>query len=210
MPRLTCPSRPLTINLEGTLLSEELSALLTGLSGDDESALRASDHIAAHGEAGAAAIQPLLAHQDADVRWWAVRTLAEVQGADITPALISALADPDPAVRQCAALGLQQRPDDRAVPALIAALSDTDSLVVRLAANALAVTGAAAVPELINLVENSSSVSQMEAIRSLALIGDTRSIPTLFNALDSDSALMEYWANEGLERMGVGMVFFKP
>jgi HEAT repeat protein len=50
----------------------------------------------------------------------------------------------------------------------------------------------------------------MEAMRALALIGDQRSIPLLFEALDSDSMLMEYWANEGLERMGVGMIFYKP
>jgi HEAT repeat protein len=105
---------------------------------------------------------------------------------------------------------LQQRPDDRAVPALVAALSDDDSLVVRLAANALAATGSAAVPELIKLVEDSPSKIRLEATRALALSGDTRSIPALFNALDSDSTLMEYWANEGLDRLGVGMTFFKP
>jgi len=44
----------------------------------------------------------------------------------------------------------------------------------------------------------------------LALIGDPQTIPALFAALQEDSALMEYWANEGLERMGVGMAFFKP
>jgi NADPH-dependent ferric siderophore reductase len=47
-------------------------------------------------------------------------------------------------------------------------------------------------------------------MRVLALVGDKSSIPALFEALDSDSMLIEYWANEGLERMGVGMVFFKP
>ena len=30
------------------------------------------------------------------------------------------------------------------------------------------------------------------------------------NALDDSSALIEYWAGEGLEKMGVGMVFYKP
>jgi hypothetical protein len=44
----------------------------------------------------------------------------------------------------------------------------------------------------------------------LAQIGDPRSIPALFTALDEDSALMEYWASEGLEKMGVGIVFFEP
>ena len=42
------------------------------------------------------------------------------------------------------------------------------------------------------------------------MIGDTRAIPELYKMLDSDSALLEYWASDGLERMGVGMVFFAP
>lgn len=190
---------------------DELSDLVTKLLADDDTARQATEELTAQGSASLAAIQSLLAHEQADVRWWAVRTCVTIQdNVDITPLLIQGLQDPDPAVRQCAALGLQQRPDDRAVLALIAALSDPDSLVARLAANALAATGPAAVPELINLVENSSSKVRLEAVRALALTGDTRSIPTLFNALESDSSLMEYWANEGLDRMGVGMVFFKP
>lgn len=190
---------------------DELSDLVTKLLADDDTARQATEELAEQGSAFLTAIQSLLAHEQADVRWWAVRTCVIIQdNVDIAPLLIQALQDPDPAVRQCAALGLQQRPDDRAVAALIAALSDPDSLVARLAANALAATGPAAVPELINLVENSSSKVRLEAVRALALTGDTRSIPTLFNALESDSSLMEYWANEGLDRMGVGMVFFKP
>lgn len=190
---------------------DELSDLVTKLLADDDTARQATEELAAQGSASLTTIQSLLAHEQADVRWWAVRTCVIIQdNVDIAPLLIQALQDPDPAVRQCAALGLQQRPDDRAVAALIAALTDPDSLVARLAANALAATGPAAVPELINLVENSSSKVRLEAVRALALTGDTRSIPTLFNALESDSSLMEYWANEGLDRMGVGMVFFKP
>jgi HEAT repeat protein len=50
----------------------------------------------------------------------------------------------------------------------------------------------------------------MEIARILALIGDTRAVPTLFHALDDDSALIRHWVDEGLERMGIGMAFFKP
>jgi HEAT repeat protein len=96
------------------------------------------------------------------------------------------------------------------VPALIASLQDGDSLVVRIAANALVASGSMAVPALLQAARDGSQKSQMEAMRALALIGDQRSIPLLFEALDSDSMLMEYWANEGLERMGVGMIFYKP
>ena len=46
-------------------------------------------------------------------------------------------------------------------------------------------------------------------MRALAMIGDQRAIGTLFTALDDPSAIVEYWADEGLVRMGIGMVFFK-
>jgi HEAT repeat protein len=120
------------------------------------------------------------------------------------------LKDKDVAVCQCAALGLSRQPDERAVPALVEAMASDDALLARLAANALGAIGAAAVPALLDALENGSQSVRLEAARTLAMIGDTRAIPALFNALDGDSALLEYWANEGLERMGVGMVFFKP
>jgi HEAT repeat protein len=179
-------------------------------SGDDAQAEYAARQIAARGLAALPALQSLLTHPHPDTRWWAVRALADLQAEDATSLLVQALADPDPAVRQCAARGLQDRPDGRAVPALVAALKDGDSLVVRIAANALVAAGESAVPALLQAVRDGSQKSQLEAMRALALIGDQRSIPFLFEALDSDSMLMEYWANEGLERMGVGMVFFKP
>jgi HEAT repeat protein len=89
-------------------------------------------------------------------------------------------------------------------------MGSQDALLARLAANALACTGADAVPALLEVLEKGEQALRLEAARALAHIGDERSIPALFKALDEDSALMEYWANEGLERMGVGMVFFKP
>jgi HEAT repeat protein len=124
--------------------------------------------------------------------------------------LIQALADEELSVRQCAALSLSKRSDGRAVPALVEAMRSKDALLARLAANALACTGAEAVPALLNVLENGTQPMRLEAARALASIGDQRSIPALFKALGEDSALMEYWANEALERMGVGMVFYKP
>ncbi len=44
----------------------------------------------------------------------------------------------------------------------------------------------------------------------LAAIGDPRAVPALYAVLEDDSALLVYWAEQGLERMGVGMIFFKP
>jgi HEAT repeat protein len=47
-------------------------------------------------------------------------------------------------------------------------------------------------------------------MRALALIADERSVPTLFDALDDDAILVNYWANEGLERLGIGIQFYSP
>jgi HEAT repeat protein len=74
----------------------------------------------------------------------------------------------------------------------------------------LAAIGSPAVESLIQVVEEGPHLARLEAARALAKIGDTRSIPVLFNTFDQDSALVEYWANEALEKMGVGMSFFKP
>lgn len=191
--------------------------LLELTSGDDERAEGAVRSLSGYGEAALDALRSMLASPDVDRRWWAVRALAEIPGGAAIPFIIQALSDEDPAVRQCAALGLCQQPDipddsvaEVVVPALIEAMASNDALLARLAANALTCIGAAAVPALLDLLANSPDPVRLEAARALALIGDTRAIPALFEALEDDSALMEYWANEGLERMGVGMVFFQP
>jgi HEAT repeat protein len=180
------------------------------LSGDDQAAEAAAKNIAGQGQAGLAALEPLLTDPDPERRWWGVRAVAEIKGSRSVSLLIQALDDPDQAVRGCAARGLQEQPDERAVPALTAALDDCDTLVARLAGNALVAAGEVAVPALLDVLQEGTDKPRLEAARALAQIGDQRSIPALFEALDSDSPLVEYWANMGLERMGVGMAFFIP
>jgi HEAT repeat protein len=189
----------------------ELKTLLAELtSGDDERAETAVPALKAYGEDALKVLRPLLADSHPDTRWWAVRALAENQDPRVPGLLISAVEDEDTSVRQCAAQALYQRPVPSAVPVLISALDVQDSLLARLAANALVAIGEPAVPELIGVMENGKGKSRLEAARALAKIGDPDAIPALFDALGEDSAWMDYWANEGLERMGVGMVFFKP
>ena len=156
------------------------------------------------------AVIPLLEAREPDTRWWAVRLLAEISDSETPILLIKALQDDDPSVRQCAALAISRQGDERAVPALIQSLSETDSLMVRLAANALVAIGPAAVPALLDLLRDGTPVTRFEAVRALALIGDPRAFSALMGVLEEDSALMEYWANEGLERMGAGMLYFSP
>ena len=191
-------------------LTDSLAALT---SGEDTRAEAAVVELASLPEASwphaLEALQGLLRSPDPDTRWWAARALAAPPGGEITPSLLQALQDGDASVRQCAALGLRQRTDPAAVPELVCALDDPDPLVRRLAGEALEAVGSEAVPRLLEVMENGSHIARLEAARALAVIGDTRAIPALFAALD-DSALLEYWANEGLERMGVGMNYFFP
>jgi HEAT repeat protein len=134
--------------------------------------------------------------------------LAEIQAPQAADLLIGSLDDPETSVRQCAAIALRHRPDPKAAPKLIQALNDPDRLMARLAADALIAIGEDIVPALIEVMGSDSQPSRLEAVRALAEIGDTRAIPILFEALDEDSALIEYWAGKGLQKMGVDMVFF--
>jgi HEAT repeat protein len=190
---------------------EDWQALLSRLySGDDDLAEAAIPEIAAQSEAAVAALRPGLADPNPDNRWWTVRALAEIQQPGVTSLLLGALRDGDIAVRQCAALGLHRQPHDAAIPALVEALRSGDYLLSNLAGDALIATGNPAVPALLEIMQGDNQAARLVAARALAMIGDHRSIPVLFEALGDDSAMIEYWANEGLERMGVGMTYFKP
>jgi HEAT repeat protein len=153
----------------------------------------------------------LMDSKNPDERWWGVRLLAETSDNDETLTyMLTALRDEDIHVRQCAALGLRKNVHNAAASDLVDALNDEDHLVVELAADALTEIGEGAVPGLIKILEDGNPKARLEAVRALAGIGDQRSIPALFSLLDDDSQLIAYWANEGLERMGVGMVYYLP
>ena len=196
---------------------EEIKKIIAELSsGEDERSEAAVQAVASHGAAALQPLRDLLASNESseaqavDVRWWAVRALAEITDPEVTSLLIYHLGDQDAGIRQCAALGLRKQPDPQALHTLVSALNDADPLVASLAGDALAAIGAPAVPALLEVLHDGPQNTRLEAVRALAKIGDHRSIPALFAALQEDSQLMEYWANEGLERMGVGMTFFKP
>lgn len=191
-----------------TPLAERLADLQSGNVARSEAAAAA---LPSFGEAAFAALLPLLQDQDEDARWWATRALAGFSTPAASEQLTSALGDDSPSVQQCAALALSQRVWPACIAPLAALLASHDSLLARLAGDALVAQGGEAVPALVAVLEgNSAPSARVEAARALALIGDTRAIPALFKLLDSDSALLEHWASEGLQKMGVGMSFFKP
>jgi len=188
-----------------------IEALITDLSsGDDERAEAAAQALASLGAAALPALGALLSDPDEDSRWWAVRALAESQAEGAGKLLVPALGDSSPAVRQAALLGIRLHPQPGTIPLLAALLGDADGLCAAMAADALVGIGADAVPALLEVMESGAQPARLEAARALAEIGDPRAIPALFKALDDDSALIEYWASQGLEKMGVGMAFFKP
>jgi HEAT repeat protein len=192
-------------------LVSELQTILDALtSGDDERAEAVVPEVIPLGEA---AVDPLLALLDspiADHRWWATRALALLDRSRSLDGLLRALRDDDPDVRQCAALGLRLIPAPSAIPALLNALHDPDRLVARLAADALAVVGPSAIDALSGIVESPDTAVRMEAVRALSAIENPQVLPALFEALDDPSPLVSYWAERGLEKQGVGMVFFEP
>lgn len=192
-------------------LEELLSELTSGDEARAEAAVkRLTELQSEQGEALLEALSALLASPDVESRWWAVRALSELDDGRVPLLLTQALNDADPEVRRCAALGLRSHPDPQAIPRLVEMLNDADGLTARLAGDALAAIGGEAVPALLDVLQNGRHAARLAAARALATLRDQRAIPALFNALDEDSALLEYWAGEGLERMGVGMAFFTP
>jgi HEAT repeat protein len=190
---------------------ESYTDILDELScGDDERAEAALSHLAVWGPEVVEPLQERLSNPRAEVRWWAVRGLAEIEDERVPALLVSALSDPDKSVRWCAGLVLRTHPSEIAAQALLNMLSDEDGLTRRLAGDALVAIGSPAVLQLIDALQHAEHLARLEAVHSLAKIGDTRAIPALFEALDNSSALIEYWASEGLEKMGVGMVLYKP
>ena len=178
-------------------------------SGDDA---RAENSIPAIVELGAAAILPLLEltrAQDADSRWWAVRALAassHTRAANLIPLLD----DPAPDVRAAVALALCSHSDEAAIPALIKTLADEDAITAGLAMTALAKIGKPATESLIEIAAGGKMGVRIFALRALSEIGDHRAIPVLMKSMSEESAVLQYWAQIGLERLGLDMVYIKP
>lgn len=186
---------------------DELLADLT--SGDETRAEQAVPGLVDLREAAFPALRAMLESPDSDRRWWAVRTLAQSPRSQ-SEWLIPLLDDPASEVRQAAALGLYSHPTEAAIQPLIRALSDPDALVSDLARNALVAIGKPAVPFLLNVSSAEPQRMRINALRALAEIADYGAIPTLMAALEEDSAILQHWAEEGLERLGLNMMYLKP
>jgi HEAT repeat protein len=188
-------------------LPESLLADLTG--GDEERAEAAAQRLADLGKPVLPALEKLMESDVDDQRWWAVRTIGQM-AAPRTDILVRALADGAADVRAAAALALATHPAEEAAPALVRALQDADSLVGLLSVNALISIGKPAVPALLDGYPGSNQRGRIQAMRALADIRDHRAIKLMMTAIEEESALLRFWAEQGLERLGLNMVYIKP
>jgi HEAT repeat protein len=190
---------------------EEIEALLVDLtSGNDQRAEKALSHLAQMGEVAFESLLELLDSPDPDHRWWAVRSLSHINNPLAGENLHRALSDSDLSVRYCAALSLRFSPFPEAIPTLIEALESTDRLFARLASDALTAVGEEAIPALAEALRSTTAASRGEAARALAKMQNPKALSVLYEAIDDPSSIVQHWVEDGFERLGVGIVFFKP
>jgi HEAT repeat protein len=72
------------------------------------------------------------------------------------------------------------------------------------------VIGKPAVPYLLEVPKDVPQTARINTTRALAEITDHSAIPALMSALEDDSIMVQHWAEEGLERLGLNMVYLKP
>ena len=187
-----------------------LDQVISDLTSDNE--LRAEAAAAELSRMGQAALTPLeslLRSSVPDHRWWAVRTLAQMAAPPLEW-FIFALDDPSNEVREAAALALISHPTDKAVQSLVRVLNNVDGMLGTLAGNALTAIGKPSVPDLLEAYKNAGLQARINIMRSLAEIRDHRAISVMLKATEDDSAMLNYWAQEGLEKLGLNMVYIKP
>jgi HEAT repeat protein len=178
--------------------------------GDDARTERAALALSHAGDAVLPPLRDLLADADPDRRWWAARALAAVGTLAAQEQLVTVLADPDPDVRACAAQGLGDLRAGEAVAGLVRCLADAAPLVSRVAADSLARIGSPAVPALIAALQAEETLVRAGAARALSIVRPEEAVTALCAALDDPCAIVTYYAEEALERMGVGLVLFYP
>ncbi len=178
-------------------------------SGDDERAEAAAMLLANAGEGALPALVDLLGSREGDGRWWAVRTMAAMREPPME-LMAGALGDQSAEVRAAAALAMATHPVEAALPELVQALGDEDSLVSTLCVNALVSMGKACVPALLDVFPNSSPRRRIQIMRALAAIKDPRAIAVMLKSTEDQSAVLNYWAREGLEALGFSMVYLMP
>src|ERR1700690_1409382 len=136
------------------------------ISGDEIRAEVAACELAGFGDNSLSTLEILLNSSIVDQRWWAVRTLAQMQQPPLNW-LIDALGDPSCEVREAAALALTAHPSENAVPGLVRTLGDTEGMLGTLAMNALTEIGKPATPALLEAYQIAQPKAQIQIMRTL-------------------------------------------
>ena len=184
------------------------------LGGDDAQAEQTLLAIAlADGDQIVSAFERRLPGVDCDGRWWMARALATIQQPQSVMLLNRLLDDPDSDVRACAAMALGELhaiSGAEGADVLASHLADENAHVAEICTVALWRIGASAVPILVRKLQTGSPLERIRAAKALVPIESHEAIPALIGALDDENAVVTHYAEEALERMGVGMTYFKP
>ncbi len=190
---------------------EDLHPLLHELNiTDDEQVEQVHALLINYGEAALPVLNELLNSTDSEKRALAISALSHLHHPASQPALFRGLSDPYPIVRYSALLGLRRLPNLKTIPALVQFLCEEDPLPARLATDALIALGEDAIPALVETLERQHPHGRIGAARALASIDHEDVIQPLLMALGDRSRLVDYWAREGLNQRGLGLVFFSP
>ena len=177
--------------------------------GDDNQAEESAKILSNLGKSIIPELMDLLESNVEDKRWWAVRTISSMEDppADIFDNMLS---DESIEVRKCAALSISHHPTANAIEKLIELIADKDPLMSNLAANALIAIGNKSIMSLLENISSLEGLGRIEAYRAIANIVDKNAITILMDGLEDDSYLVNYWAEEGLTKLGLDMVYIKP
>lgn len=187
-----------------------LESLLAAIHANDDEA--AEQVVTAYTVESAPALNEVLSlfnADDADQRWWAVRTAAAVApwtegGAEAleTP-LRDRLHDADPAVRCAAALAAGQLELVALVDELACALGDQSGWVRSSAADALALMGEPAVPALLQVLAGTEQGARTRAAYALSKIRTMEVANAFYHCLQDENQLVQTYAYDTLEQMGL-------
>lgn len=174
---------------------EAAEAAVTRLDGADEPALLA-----------------LLADDDPEQLWWAVRALGACGSEAAIAPLLLLLHHEDAALRTVVAMAVSaiagRFPDSAAIQEqitqLTALFTDPDGLTRQVAADAVAQCGNRAIPALVDVLRFSSDQSaRSRAAYALGKIGTMEAAPALYRCLNDQNYLVHTYAHEALDKLGL-------
>lgn len=190
------------------LPSTALAAYLAAIElGNDEATETQAARLGPDDEA---ALIALAAHPSDDVRWWALRALADCGRDAAADALAAGARDPNPDLRCVAALGFghlaPRAPQAVAqhMELLAGLLQDDDGFVRQAAVDGLALSGELALPVLDRVLAASDHPgARTRAAAALRAMRSLKAAPLLYRCLNDANHLVHTFAYEALDDLGL-------